>query len=171
MVTGNAAPVADAPLTTHTESASIVWKAGCEQELRAALLSRLNDMIGTHLNRVTRTAISGPTQLDFYFPANYDLDRRQCDRPEVVKRLEQIIAELVGQQIRVRFLVAEVTVEPSLQNTPATENAVARKRFVENPEDPYLQEMMNVFGIQGWKIQHPKSVAEGEPGAGSVGEG
>ena len=170
-VTVYAASQSDATVAARTESASIVWKTGCEQELRAALLSRLNDMIGTHLNRVTRTAISGPTQLDFYFPANYDLDRRQCDRPEVVKRLEQIIAELVGQQIRVRFLVAEATVEPSVQVTPATETSLAKKRFVENPEDPYLQEMMNVFGIKGWKIQHQKSVAEGDLGAGTVGEG
>lgn len=140
---------ADAP----PELAPIIdWKPGCEKELHAAVLTRLSDMIGAHLNRVAKTAISGPSQLDFLFPANYDLDRRLCDRPEVVSRLEQIVFELVGKRVRVRFHLTEaVATEPRLVATPM--KAPAKSRVVEETEDPYLQEMMTVFGIKCWKMQ------------------
>lgn len=131
----------------------IEWNPGCEKELHDAVLRRLNDMVGTHLSRVNKCAISGPTQLDFFFPANYDLDRRLCDRPEVVSRLEAIIAELVGRRIRVRFLLAEAVAEPPVPVTPAVVAASAKGRFVELPEDPYLQDVMGVFGIKIWKVQ------------------
>ena len=131
----------------------IEWKPGCENELRAAILTRFNDMTGTHLNRVSRTAISGPTQLDFFFPANYDLDRRQCDRPEVVHRIEKVVEQLVGRRIRVRFLLGEMLPEEPAKATPVSKSASAKSRIVEEPTDPYLQEMMSVLGIKGWKVQ------------------
>jgi DNA polymerase-3 subunit gamma/tau len=130
----------------------IEWKPGCENELHAAVLNRLNDMTGEHLRLVVKTAISGPSQLDFLFPANYDLGRRQCDRPEVVSRLEQIVFELVGQRVRIRFHLTEaVAAEPKAATTPA--KVPAKSRVVEETDDPYLQEMMTVFGIKGWKMQ------------------
>ncbi|MBS0205957.1 MAG: DNA polymerase III subunit gamma/tau [Planctomycetes bacterium] len=132
---------------------TIEWKPGCEKELHTAVLAGLTDMTGTHLNRVSRTAISGPTQLDFYFPANYDLDRRLCDRPEVVAKLEQIVAGLTGQQVRVRFLVSEAAVEEPVKATPPPKAVSSKSQFVEMPEDPYLQDVMNVFGIKIWKVQ------------------
>jgi DNA polymerase-3 subunit gamma/tau len=147
------ASVEEEPTGAAPSQAPIIdWKPGCEQELHAALLIRLNDMIGAHLRRVAKTAISGPSQLDFLFPANYDLDRRQCDRPEVVNRLEQIIFELVGKRVRVRFHLTEaIAAEPKAVATPA--KVPAKSRVVEETDDPYLQEMMDVFGIKGWKMQ------------------
>lgn len=135
------------------ELPTIEWKVGSEKELHAAILSRLNDMVGAHLGRVSRTAISGPTQLDFYFPSNYDLDRRQCDRPEVVNRLEQIVATLVGKRVRVRFLLSEKAAAEPVKVTPAVQVSSAKSQFVELPEDPYMQEVMSVFGIKVWKVQ------------------
>lgn len=146
-------PAADPPLEQPAESPLIEWKAGSEKELHTAILGRLNDMIGAHLSRVCRTAISGPTQLDFYFPANYDLDRRQCDRPEVVNRLEQIVASLVGKRVRVRFLLSEKAAEEPVKVTPAVQVSSAKSQFVELPEDPYMQDVMSVFGIKVWKVQ------------------
>jgi DNA polymerase-3 subunit gamma/tau len=141
------------PVGTATSQVPLIdWKPGCENELHAAVLSRLNDMTGAHLKRVAKTAISGPSQLDFLFPANYDLDRRLCDRPEVVSRLEQIVFELVGKRVRVRFHLTEaIAAEPKVVATPA--KVAAKSRVVEETDDPYLQEMMNVFGIKGWKMQ------------------
>ena len=135
------------------ESPTIEWKAGSEKELHAAILGRLNDMIGTHLARVSRTAISGPTQLDFYFPSNYDLDRKLCDRPEVVNRLEQIVASLVGKRVRVRFLMSEKPADEPVKAVPAVQVSAAKSQFVELPEDPYMQDVMSVFGIKVWKVQ------------------
>ena len=138
--------------------AAIDWKPGCEKELHAAVLNQLSDMTGTHLSRVSRTAISGPSQLDFYFPANYDLDRRLCDRPDIIGRLQVLIARLVGKEIRIRFLLSEaVAVEPVKPVAAAIASAV-KGRVLEQPDDPFLQDLMTVLGITGWK---PRTVSKG----------
>ena len=144
---------AEAQPSATAEPPLIEWKSGCEKELHAAVLSRLTDMTGTHLNRVSRTAITGPSQLDFFFPANYDLDRRLCDRPDVVSRLEQIVLGLVGQRVRIRFLLSDAVADEPVKASPAPAASSAKSRFVELPEDPYLQDVMNVFGIKVWKVQ------------------
>ncbi|MEK6260200.1 MAG: DNA polymerase III subunit gamma/tau [Planctomycetota bacterium] len=140
----------------------IEWKPGCEAELHAAVIARLTDMTGTYLRRVAVTAISGPNILEFSFPVNYDLDRKACDRPEVIAQLERVISELVGQATKVRFrtLVAPVATTSGLEvaeSGPVSESvaviAAGKSRFVELPEDPYLQDVMGVFGIKVWKVQ------------------
>jgi len=146
-------PATDAEPAPPAELPSIEWKVGSEKELHSAVLGRLNDMIGTHLSRVCRTAISGPTQLDFYFPSNYDLDRRLCDRPDVINRLEKIVATLVGKQVRIRFLLSDKAAEEPVKVAPAAPVSSAKSQFVELPEDPYMQDVMSVFPIKVWKVQ------------------
>lgn len=135
------------------------WKPGCEKELQSLLLSRLNDMTGTHLSRVSRTAISGPTQLDFIFPSNYDFDRKQCDRVEVVSKVEQLIHEIVGTRVRIRFLLSETRAAEPVRPVAATPAANSPKsRFLEMPDDPFLQQLSDVFGIKIWKAQVQSTV-------------
>jgi len=154
-------PITDVPesVPQSAPEPTIEWKPSCEKELHAAVLGRLNDMTGTHLSRVARVAISGPTQLDFIFPANYDFDRKQCDRVEVVNKVEQIVQELVGQRIRVRFLLSEASVrEPVKSPVAAPAASSSKSRFLEMPDDPFLQQLSEVFGIKVWKAQVQGSV-------------
>ena len=159
-------PQPDAPSTAlPTAPASpplIEWKPACEAELHAAVIARMTDMTGTYLRRVTATAISGPNVLEFSFPVNYDLDRKACDRPEVIAQVERVVSELVGQSTKVRFrTLAARAATASGQETsgPGTVSetvpviAAGKSRFVELPEDPYLQDVMGVFGIKVWKVQ------------------
>jgi DNA polymerase-3 subunit gamma/tau len=131
----------------------IHWKPGCEKELHAAILSRLTGMSGTYLSRVAKCAISGPSQLDFSFTPKYDLDRKQCDRPEVVSRIEQIVGELTGTRVRVRFLVSDDAPPEAVKVTSVAVNTSVKYRVVDEPEDPYLLQLMGVFQVQGWRIQ------------------
>jgi DNA polymerase-3 subunit gamma/tau len=141
---------------------AIEWKPGCENELHAAVMSRMTDMTGTYLGRVAATAISGPNVLEFSFPVNYDLDRKACDRPDVISQVERVVSELVGQSTKVRFrTLAAPAVADSEKENPASGTvnesvaalAASKSRFVELPEDPYLQDVMGVFGIKVWKVQ------------------
>ena len=142
----------------------IVWKPGCEQELHAAVISRTTDTTSTALRRVAATAISEPNILEFSFPANYDLDRRGCDCPEVIAQLERIVSELVGQPTMVRFKTVAVALEIPVAAAPkpeATNPRVVnetgsnrpRNGFVEAPDDIYVQSVMAVFGVKGWRVQ------------------
>ena len=151
----------------------VEWKPGCEAELHAAVIARLTDMTGTYLRRVVATAISGPNILEFSFPVNYDLDRKACDRPEVIAQLERVVSELVGQATKVRFrTLAAPAASDSSQAASGTGKekesvaaiAAGKSRFVELPEDPYLQDVMGVFGIKVWKVQPlpPEANTSGE---------
>ena len=145
-----------------TSPPAVVWKPGCEAELHAAVIARMTDMTGTYLRRVATTAISGPNVLEFSFPVNYDLDRKACDRPEVIGQLERVVSELVGKATKVRFRTSAApaaTASSQDASGPGTVNesvaaiATSKSRFVELPEDPYLQDVMGVFGIKVWKVQ------------------
>jgi DNA polymerase-3 subunit gamma/tau len=149
-------------LTAPLPPPAIEWKPGCEDELHSAVIARMTDMTGTYLRRVASTAISGPNLLEFSFPVNYDLDRKACDRPEVTAQLERVVSELVGQAVKVRFrtLAAPATTNSETvasgaarESESTVTSAVGKSRFVELPEDPYLQDVMGVFGIKVWKVQ------------------
>jgi DNA polymerase III subunit gamma/tau len=156
------ATLPNTPLAAPPGPPPVEWKVGCEAELHSAVIARLTDMTGTYLRRVAATAIFGPNILEFSFPVNYDLDRKACDRPEVIAQLERVISELVGRATKVRFrtLAAGQATGPSQiaagsgtvsESVAAT--AAGKSRFVELPEDPYLQDVMGVFGIKVWKVQ------------------
>jgi DNA polymerase-3 subunit gamma/tau len=140
---------------------TIEWKAGCENELQSAIISRLTDMTGTYLARVAATAIIGPNILEFSFPLNYDSDRKSCDRPEVVARLEAVVSELVGRLTKVSFrtLPNSVGAKPDAPRQTLSAGAVPvvspknGEGFVKRPDDPYLQDIMSLFRVKSWKVQ------------------
>ncbi len=154
----------------------IEWKPGCEQELHAAVIARTTDTTSTSLRRVVTTAIAEPNILEFSLPAIYDLDRRGCDCPEVIAQLERIVSELVGQPTVVRFKTVAVTQEAPVAPKPevtnprvVNETGTTRPRngFVEAPDDVYVQSVMALFGVKGWRVQpmaaEPSADGEVEP--------
>jgi DNA polymerase III subunit gamma/tau len=129
----------------------IEFQSGNEVELHRLMLSRLTDMTGTHLAKVVSTAISGPNRLDFSFSASYDIGRKACERPEVQGRLESLVKELTGQDVRIQFRTV-VTEVPEAKPQPA-QPTNSRRRVVESPEDPLVQEVAKTFGIERWLRQ------------------
>ena len=108
-------------------------------------------MVGTSVRRAKSLAIIGPNVLEIAIPMNYDVERRTLDRPETVSRLEAIVGELTGESIRIRFRTAEAVesaAKPVAALTPST-----RVQIVDNPEDSFLQEVTEVFGVKSWKVK------------------
>jgi DNA polymerase-3 subunit gamma/tau len=129
----------------------IEWKPGNENDLQSILADRLNDMVGTSVRRAKSLAIIGPNVLEIAIPMNYDVERRTLDRPETVSRLEAIVGELTGESIRIRFRTAEA-VESAAKPVAAT-TPLTRVQIVDNPEDSFLQEVTEVFGVKSWKVK------------------
>ena len=147
MPTELAAPVSSA----EGKKPVIEWKPGNENDLQSILADRLNDMVGTSVRRAKSLAIIGPNVLEIAIPMNYDVERRTLDRPETVSRLEAIVGELTGESIRIRFRTAEAVesaAKPVAAPTPST-----RVQIVDNPEDSFLQEVTEVFGVKSWKVK------------------
>lgn len=165
-------PTSPAPSSAHSETttaevqteAVIQWKEGCEKELHSAIVDRLADMTGTALRRTTPSAIFGPNILEFLVPMNYDLERRTLDRPETISRLQGIASELLGQTIQVRFRTVDA-VESAAKPTPAAAAPVQRGQIIEEPEDPFLQDVTRTFGVKNWKAKLVEGSTAGSPGA------
>lgn len=164
-----AAIEADAPADVAAgPPAVIAFEAGNEAELHRLLLTRLTDMTGTHLAKVVSTAISGPNRLDFSFSASYDIGRKACERPEVQSRLESLVKELTGQSVRIQFrTVAAEAPDPKPQPAPPT---TSRRRVVESPEDPLVQEVAKTFGIERWLRQEVLAEVVEAPAGGEAPE-
>ena len=127
------------------------WKPGCEKDLQSIIADRLNDIAGTSVRRASSLAIIGPNVLEFSIPINYDVERKTLERPDTVVRLESILAEVVGQPIRVRFRSAEAV--GSVPKPTAVAAPVNRTQIVDEPEDTYLQQVTGVFGVKSWKVK------------------
>ena len=135
----------------HELKPNFDWKPGCEKELQSILADRLNDLAGTSVRRASSLAIIGPNVLEFSIPINYDVERKTLERPDTVVRLESILAEVVGQPIRIRFRSAEAVgqvAKPTAVAAPAN-----RTQIVDEPEDAYLQQVTGVFGVKSWKVK------------------
>ena len=156
------APMSVLPQSLSQSKPKIEWKSGCEKDLQSFIADKLNDIIGTAVRRVTSLAIIGPNILEFSVPMNYDVERKTLERPEAVNRVEAIVAELVGQPIRVRFRTAEAVEPVAKPNSTATPSL--RSQFVDTPEDSYLQQVIGVFGVKGWKVKElAVEAAENDP--------
>ncbi len=127
------------------------WKPGRENDLQSILADRLNDIAGTSVRRASSLAIIGPNVLEFSIPINYDVERKTLERPDTVARLESILAEVVGQPIRVRFRSAEAV--GTVPKSAAVAAPVNRTQIVDEPEDTYLQQVTGVFGVKSWKVK------------------
>jgi DNA polymerase-3 subunit gamma/tau len=131
----------------------VAWSPDCGPELLARLKDRFNDITGTYLRQVVSTAIFGPNQLEFSFPAEYDLGRKACEKPEVVNRIESALLDLTGIAVRLRFR----SVAGAVANTPAmvqpAASATARRATVEDPDDPLVKEVGRAFGVPTWVVQ------------------
>jgi hypothetical protein len=108
-------------------------------------------MIGTSVRRSNLTAIFGPNLLEISLPINYDVERKTLDRPETVARLEALIEELTGRRIRIRFGLAEAIESVAKPSLPGATSQ--RQQIVEDPEDPFVQDVSKVFGVGSWTVR------------------
>ncbi|WP_010581761.1 DNA polymerase III subunit gamma/tau [Schlesneria paludicola] len=154
VLTRPSAPLeAISPPPTLSIQPTIEWKEGCGNDLQLAIADRLNDMTGASVRRSTALAIIGPNVLEFSLPMNYDVERKTLDRPETIARLESVIQELVGIPIRIRFRTVEAVESAAKVKAAATSAPMQRSQIIEDPEDPYLQDVTRTFGVKNWKVR------------------
>lgn len=136
----------------------VEWAPNCGAEILSHLRARFRDIIGTYLQQVLSTAISGPNLLEFSFAPGYDMGRKACQRPEVLSQLESAIQELTGKPIRLRLGIAAGAVAPPPTPAAPATNPTAR-RSVEESSDPLVQEVSKVFSVELWRVQEIGRIA------------
>ena len=114
-------------------------ETGREERIWGEVTGQISDLLREHVERVDRVAISGPNRLDLVFPAEYDFHKRFCERPEVMKRLEQLLQDVTGGVVQVRLILEETETAEATTEAPATEESTVEA-------DPMVEEAQNVFG-------------------------
>jgi len=132
-------------------------ESGQEERVWTEVTGRISGLLREHVQRVDRIAISGPNRLDLVFAAEYDFHRRFCERPEVVRQLEELLQDVTGGVVQVRLIQEERKPEPE----PAPEEQ--SKTNVEVIEtDPMVEEAQNVFGATVQRVVPVNRPAVGE---------
>ena len=119
--------------------ASTPLESGREGRIWDEVTGRISGLLREHVERVERVAISGPNRLDLVFAAEYDLQRRYCERPEVMRQLEQLLRDVTGGVVQVRLVLEEREAEAATTGSPAVEEEIAEA-------DPMVEEARSVFG-------------------------
>ena len=158
----------DSQRRLENQAASVQFQSGCEEELWAQVLLDVNDASSTHLKNAS-IAISGPNRLEISFPASYHFSKQYCERPEMLGRLERIVAEITGQpvSILIKFsgsaqneegrqgesteLVAEKTGAPESDSHRTT--AELETQSVGSQNDPFVKQAEEVFGGTTIKVE------------------
>ncbi len=139
----------------------------------AQIASRIDvrDFLGRAITKVSQTAISGPNQLEIFFPAAYHANKSHCEQPTALGRLEKIASEVAGKPVQVVCrLEAEGPQEGPQPATAAGAAVVATPRTVpgnaengrQDPasvNDPYVERARTIFGatIENVTIANPRS--------------
>jgi DNA polymerase-3 subunit gamma/tau len=123
----------------------------------AQIASRIDvrEFLGRAVSKVSRTAISGPNQLEIFFPAAYHANKGLCEQPATLGRLEKIASEVAGKQVRVVCQLEadssqtsqseEITAESATPRTVAGKAENARQEQP-NVTDPYVERARTIFG-------------------------
>jgi DNA polymerase-3 subunit gamma/tau len=124
---------------------STPFESGHEAVIWDEVTGRISGLLREHVERVDRVAISGPNRLDLVFAAEYDFHRRFCERPEEMRRLEQLLRDVTGDVVQVRLLVEEPKAEAVSEESAAIE---------EKPEatDPMVEEAQSIFGASVQRV-------------------
>jgi DNA polymerase-3 subunit gamma/tau len=149
--------------------------------------------LGTSLTKVSRTAISGPNQLEVFFPPAYHGNKKHCEQPEALGRLENVASELAGQPVKVVFrLDAEAEAgepkAPTVRQPKAGESEKTTTKAAANPKaapnaengrqdpaavnDPYVERARAIFDAKIENVTVASSRArQGTDDAESAAEG
>jgi DNA polymerase-3 subunit gamma/tau len=119
----------------------------------AQIASRIDvkDFLGRALTKVSRTAISGPNQLEVFFPSAYHGNKSHCEQPTALGRLEKVASEVVGKPVKVVCRLEADAPESSAAEKPqetSTSPTIEESR-PESPasiNDPYVERARTIFG-------------------------
>ncbi|MDB4732953.1 hypothetical protein OAF42_00780, partial [Planctomicrobium sp.] len=124
------------------------FKENSLKEFWAQLFSGVPDTIKMHLKNVSGQAISGPNLLEIVFPKSYLFSKTYCERPDPLKKLNEVASELAGEQINCRFRIDEKTEIKVPKTSKQAAAPVERRSTTSLDKDTYVQEAVTIFGGQ-----------------------
>ncbi|MGE3315332.1 MAG: DNA polymerase III subunit gamma/tau [Planctomycetaceae bacterium] len=127
---------------------SVEFRVGNESAIWSQVTAQIKDMLRDHVKNVTSVAISGPNQLDLFFPRSYHFSQKYCERSEVRSRLEKFVHQVTGRTATINFRIVETT-EPEKPVAEVVRRPAASdlsRKVLENSGDPYVEQAKAIFG-------------------------
>ena len=137
-----AAPSSDGPFDGDTALAERQW----QQALQT--IGGMTQDIGSDYQSI---AISAPNLLAVTFKAAYN--KEWCERSDVRRKIEQTLAELAGQAVRLEFAVLETPGQAAPQRRAPAQDRAEKMRQVQ--EHPLIQETIRLFEAEVIRLQEP----------------
>jgi DNA polymerase-3 subunit gamma/tau len=147
-------PISNVPQVSAKEA--VVFEPSHADAIWAQIAARIDvkDFLGRALTKVSRTAISGPNQLEVFFPSAYHGNKTHCEQPTALGRLEKVASEVVGKPVQVVCrLEAEPPQSPAAEGKPEIPAPRTIEGSPENrPQDPasvndaYVERARTIFG-------------------------
>jgi DNA polymerase-3 subunit gamma/tau len=150
---------------------SLAFEPSHADAIWAQIAARIDvkDFLGRALTKVSRAAISGPNQLEVFFPAAYHGNKGHCEQPAALGRLEKVASEVAGKPVRV---VLQLEPDGPPTGTPAAPESPTPRTNVGKAEngrqdsasvnDPYVERARTIFGatIENVTIANSRSARE-----------
>ncbi len=140
-----AAPVSSSvPLTI---SAADLW---------TQVLVEMKDVLRSQAKVASRTVFIGPAKLEVTFPRRYNFGKSYCEKPDTLRRIEEIACRIAGQPVKLSLVLSEDEPAADSSQVPAEAGRIGAKnnRRAYNPEeDDFVFNVMNVFGAQVVKVE------------------
>lgn len=147
------APVAAEPVNTEPPVAAISMDDMPPAfEFWQRVLAEITDMLKSHAKAVSRASYPGAGRLEIAVPNKFAFSRRYVEKPESLKRLEDIASRLGNRFIKISVTSCNDDPEAtSIGKTPDGKKPV-KQRVYRPEEDPFVSNVMNVFGAQVVKV-------------------
>ncbi|MDB4786623.1 MAG: DNA polymerase III subunit gamma/tau [Planctomycetaceae bacterium] len=149
---------ADSPTNNDASEECIVLDLSADnrREFMSQVVAKIEDKVKLHLSSSTESAIIEPNQLEIFFPVNYDLSRRYCEKPENLRLIENTASKLAGRPIQIRISVdrdskPEEPVSQVKSKPEQTPRAIAAD--LSSVKDPLVHQAVELFKANLVKVQ------------------
>lgn len=125
------------------------------------VLNEITDMLKSHAKAVSRASYPGPGRLEITIPLKCAFSRRYVEKPDALRRLEDIATRLSNRPIRIHVTSCDDNPEGAGAGPKADGSKPARQRSYRPEEDPFVANVMQVFGAQVVKVDPLLTSANG----------
>jgi DNA polymerase-3 subunit gamma/tau len=130
-------------LVLSPSTAAEVWKQA---------LLRLSGFIVDHARQFQSLAVPSANRLVVCFKPDNAFGRSTCQRPENAGRIEDALAEVTGQPVRVEFALAEA---PAAAAAPQASPVPAHLKVLQAAKNPLVRLAGELFGAQPIRVDDP----------------
>ena len=110
-------------------------------------------MTGDNASQADHVAISAPNRLVVFFRTRYNSCKAFCERPDRREKLEQALAAVTGEPIRLEFQLLE---DPTERAAEKPQPVSTRQRIRQANSQPVVRQAIELFDAEVLRVEEPR---------------